>query len=102
MNLRDQIKLFNNAQIISGINGAGFSNMFFSNTNTIIFELYPEFYHDSTYRILAHCLNLKHYYLVGQNSQKDNVHPQKENVFINLKSVEISLSKIISENKLGL
>jgi len=102
MNLRDQIKLFNNAQIISGIHGSGFCNMYFSNSNTIIFELYTEFYHDSAFRIISHCLNLTHYFLVGENSQKDDVHPQKENVFIDLKSLEMSLSKIISENNLDL
>ena len=102
MKLNEQIKLFNSAQLISGVHGAGFTNMFFSNSNTIVFELFPEFYHDSGYKILAHSLGLKYYYLFGETIETENIHPQQEDVFIDLEKLEISLTRIFLENKLKL
>jgi glycosyltransferase involved in cell wall biosynthesis len=95
----DQIRLFNNAKFIAGLHGSGFTNMKFSNEGTIIFELYTKFYHDSSLRVQAHTLKMKYYYLIGDSVIDQNVHPQKEDTFINLESLEISLVKIFKENK---
>ena len=95
----DQIKLFNNAKIIAGLHGSGFTNMKFSNPGTIIFEFYTRFYHDSSLRVQAHALKMKYYYLIGDTVTDQNVHPQKENVSINLETLDKSLVKIFKENK---
>ena len=39
MHLRDQVKIFNNAEIIVGLHGAGFANLCFCKPGTKIIEL---------------------------------------------------------------
>ena len=89
---------FKNAKIIAGIHGSGFSNMKFSDSETLIFELYTEFYHDASLRVQAHALGMRYYYLIGTTLVENKIHPQKENVFINLSELKISLDNIFIEN----
>jgi len=84
MTVQEQLELFANASIVVGPHGAGFANMIFSPRNTIIFELFPEFYHDAGLRIPAKTLGLNYFYMVGKTRNIENVHPQKENIYINL------------------
>jgi capsular polysaccharide biosynthesis protein len=98
LSLLEQINLFKNAKIIAGLHGAGFTNMIFSEENTVIFELYSHYYHDAGMRLHAHTLKMKYYYLIGDKVKNHDVHPQKEDTLINLEILDYSLNKIFKEN----
>jgi hypothetical protein len=101
MLVKEQIKLFSNASIVLGAHGAGFSNMLFSSKNTLICELFSEYYHDSSFKILANALDLKYYYMICKTNNIRRIHPQKENMYIDLSQFELALEKLDSMSCLG-
>lgn len=92
MSVKDQIELFSNASVILGVHGSGFSNMYFCPKNTIVCECFPEYYHDPAFKILAHALGLRYHYIVGKTDNHGNIHPQQENVYLDLNKLEITLN----------
>lgn len=96
MNVIEQIALFKNAQIVIGIHGAGLANLLFCSQNVRVLELFPQFYHDLSYRILCKALNIKHECLIGKTGQT-NVPPYQENVWIDPEKIQIFLNKNINE-----
>jgi hypothetical protein len=73
--------------------------MIFSPRNTIIFELFSEFYHDAGLRILAKALGLNYFYMVGRTRNIENVHPQKENIYIDLNLFDEALNIIFLDKE---
>jgi capsular polysaccharide biosynthesis protein len=96
MLVKDQIELFLNASIVLGAHGAGFSNMLFCPQNILICELFSEHYHDSSFKILANVLGLKYYYMICKTNNIRRIHPQKENMYIDLPQLELALEKLDS------
>ncbi|WP_309735682.1 glycosyltransferase family 61 protein [Chamaesiphon sp. OTE_75_metabat_556] len=91
MAVLDQIELFSNASIVLGVHGAGFSNIYFCPQNAKVFELFTEYYHDSSFKVLTNALGLEYYYMIGKTNKIEDVHPQKENVYIDLAKLEMAL-----------
>ena len=56
----EQIYLFNNAKIIIGPHGAAFTNIIFSNPNTNIVEIIPDYHKSRKCEKISNILNLKH------------------------------------------
>jgi capsular polysaccharide biosynthesis protein len=98
MSVKEQIELFSNASIVLGIHGAGFSNIYFCPKNAIIFEFFPEHYHDSSFKVLTSALGLKYHYMIGKTHNIENIHPQQENVYIDLARLEMALDILDSES----
>jgi hypothetical protein len=96
MLVKDQIELFSNALIVLGPHGAGFSNILFCPQHTLICELFSEYYHDSSFKILANALDLKYHYVIGKTNNIRRIHPQKENIYIDLHRFELALNKLDS------
>ncbi len=94
MLVKDQIELFSNALIVLGPHGAGFSNILFCPQHTLICELFSEYYHDSSFKILANVLGLKYHYVIGKTNNIRRIHPQKENIYIDLHRFELALNKL--------
>jgi hypothetical protein len=82
------------------LHGAGFTNMIFSEENTLIFEIFTHYYHDAGMRLHSNTLNMKYYYLIGDKVANHNVHPQKEDTIININTLDKSLEKIFKEKNL--
>jgi capsular polysaccharide biosynthesis protein len=101
MLVKDQIELFSNASIVLGAHGSGFSNMLFCPQNTLICELFSEHYHDSTFKILANVLGLEYYYMICKTNNIRRIHPQKENMYINLSQLESALNQLDNLAYLG-
>lgn len=99
--VEENIELFSNASLIMGIHGAGLVNMIFSENNSVVFELFPEFYHDAGYIVQAKALNLKYYFMIGDSERNLLVNPQKENVRIDISKLRNALLKIFSDNNLS-
>ncbi len=96
MTVVEQIELFSTASIVLGLHGAGFSNIYFCPESTIICEIFSGYYHDSSYKILAHALNLKYTYLIGESKKNSEIHPQKEDVYVNPRKLEFALRQLES------
>jgi hypothetical protein len=96
MTVVDQIKLFSSASIVFGIHGAGLANLYFAGKQVKFFELYPEFYHDSSFRILAISLNLEYSFMIAESNTMNNVIPQKENVYVEVENLRIALTNFLN------
>jgi hypothetical protein len=82
LEIKDQLMLFAEAEIVVGIQGAGFANIIFSNKNTKVMEIFSQYFLDSFTRILATALGIHYTYIVGSSINMPTVHPQKENFVI--------------------
>ena len=96
MTLKEQAELFSNASVILGVHGAGFSNIYFCPKDAIVLECFPEYYHDPSYRILSHALGLRYNFMIGKIDSHEDIHPQRENVCIDLYRLEMALNTVDS------
>jgi hypothetical protein len=90
MSVIEQINLFSSAERIIGLHGAGFANLYFAPRNVKILEIYSEFYHHPSSRILAKNNNLNYSYIVGSTFNR-NIPPQKEDTFLDIELFKIAL-----------
>jgi hypothetical protein len=91
MSVIEQIKLFSSAAMIIGLHGAGFANLYFAQKNVKILEIYHEFYHEPSYRILATTNNLNYSFMIGLSNYKENITPLKQNVYLDIKQLKIAI-----------
>jgi capsular polysaccharide biosynthesis protein len=94
MTVLEQIKLFSTASIVIGTHGAGFSNIYFCDRGTIIFEFFSEYYQDSSFKVLANVLGLEYHYTIGTTHRTEGIHPQQENIYIDVSKLEIALELV--------
>ncbi|MBZ9779434.1 glycosyltransferase family 61 protein [Psychroflexus sp. CAK8W] len=74
----EQAYLFNNANYIAGLHGAGFTNLIFCEPNTKIIEL-QNLVNVTTYFMISHQLNLNYYYILPNEFDFDKIkHPYIE------------------------
>jgi|TARA_B110000114_G_C15071367_1_gene389766 capsular polysaccharide biosynthesis protein len=66
----EQIYLFNNAKIIIGAHGAGFSNIVFSNPGTKILEIIPKTHPRIIYKKISNTLNLSYSKIISEPVSK--------------------------------
>lgn len=66
MALLDQVRLFNNAEIVIAPHGAGLTNLIFCNTGTKAIELFSPHYVNGCYWTLCEQIGLDYYYLIGE------------------------------------
>ena len=82
MDLPSQAALFAAARMVVAPHGAGLANLVWSREGTTVLELYPEFYHDPSFRILASSCGLDYHYLICKSPGADDVPPPAEGIFI--------------------
>jgi capsular polysaccharide biosynthesis protein len=63
----EQIAIFNHAEYIIAPHGSGLTNLLFCNPDTTVIEFFAPRYVRSDYLIISQQLQLKHYYLLGEN-----------------------------------
>jgi hypothetical protein len=95
MSFIEQIELFSSAKMIIGLHGAGFVNLYFAPKNVKIFEIYHEFYHDSSYRLLAKNKNLNYSFIIGSCNANEKITPHKQDVYIDSNLFQIALKKFM-------
>lgn len=92
MTLREQAELFASARFVVAPHGAGLVNLIWSRSGTGILELYPEFYHDPGFRILASALNLDYHYAICKSPGAEFLAPVEENIYVDcLEKIEAFL-----------
>ncbi|MFD0767260.1 glycosyltransferase family 61 protein [Mucilaginibacter lutimaris] len=94
MSVAKQIEAFANAAHIVGVHGAGLANLYFANRNAKVLELFPEYYHDTSYRILSTAQGLDYSYLTGVSADT-GVDPIQENLYIDINRLKEALLKFI-------
>ncbi len=82
MNLREQIELFASARMVVAPHGAGLVNLVWSREGTCVLELYPEFYHDPGFRVLASACRLDYHYAICKSPGAEKVPPVDENILV--------------------
>lgn len=97
MSVEEQIKLFSTASIVLGAHGAGFSNIYFCPRSAIVCELFSEYYHDSSFKILSNALGLRYNYVIGRTTNLSSIIPKKENLCIDLQKLTQVLNILNSQ-----
>lgn len=82
LTVEEQIKIFRNAKFIVSIHGSGLANMIHCKSTVKILEIYSEYYHDSSFRILALSLGHKYEYFIGRTPNINNIPPNEEDVYV--------------------
>lgn len=98
MTVKQQIKLFRNANFIISLHGAGLINMSFCKSKAIIFELYTEYYLDSGFRLQAITLGHHYNYMIGKTTLTNNIPAQKENAYIDPLKFEEAINIILNKH----
>lgn len=80
MTFAEQMNLFASVRIVVAPHGAGLVNLVWSREGTTVLELYPEFYHDPSFRILASALNLDYHYAICKSPGADSAAPAEEDI----------------------
>ncbi len=65
---REQVNLFQNAEVVVGASGSGLANLVFCQAETKVIELFPTSTHDANFR-LCRTLNLDYYFLTDPESK---------------------------------
>ena len=87
MSFKNQIGLFNSANMIIGPHGAGLSNMIFSNPNTKVIEFQPENYSNKFFPRVSEINNLNYHKIVSK-SLKLNINKSLGDIIVELEDVE--------------
>ena len=81
LNFRDQINIFNNANVIIGPHGAGFANLVFCKKSTKVIELRPKNHPNKVFERISSINNLKHKLIKLKhikNNKKGDIFLKKE------------------------
>lgn len=87
----EQAGIFNNAKIIVGAHGAGFTNIAFCESNTRVIDIFSPFWVNPCYWTLASELNLDYRYLIGEGERPvDYFDPEgkSNNILVNINKLK--------------
>lgn len=100
MGFAEQMKLFASARIVVAPHGAGLVNLVWSREGTTVLELYPEFYHDPSFRLLASAMKLDYHYAICKSPGADSVTPAEEDIQVDcLNLIDRFLREKTAENR---
>lgn len=98
--VREQIEIYQNAQIIIGPHGASFSNIIWCKPGAHLFELFSATYTPDYFRYLAELMGL-HYsaYCYGPLGTDDWVKGLEDNIYVDIEELDQCLNKILFVQK---
>ena len=89
LSVEDQISLFHSAECVVAPHGAGLVNLVYSNSDTTVLEIFPQYYHDNSFYLLADNKKMPNYhYYIADTPNTQNTHPQNEDITVNIRIVE--------------
>jgi hypothetical protein len=86
LNFADQVALFNNASLIVGPHGAGFTNLMFCKKETTVIEIFEENYIHLCYYNLADVFDLNYNYVIAKTIVHDE-HNWKSDMFLDMTTI---------------
>jgi capsular polysaccharide biosynthesis protein len=86
INFKNQVGLFNHANIIIGAHGAGLSNMIFSKSETKVIEIKPEYHVNDFFPRLSKINNLNYNKIVSKDL-KLNIENKPGDIFVDLNDI---------------
>lgn len=92
--LREQVGIFSQAEIIVGIHGAGLTNLLWANNNAKVLEILPSNRRANHYTKLASELGLSHQQIVGGKLDQLGVYPEGGFHF-DAMDLDMALNKIL-------
>jgi len=97
MSIKDQAKLFNDAEIIIGPHGAGFTNLVFCQPWTKVIEMFHEKTVRGHYYALSNACDLDYSYILGDIRKDNKKISMDSDMYIPFKKLEktLQLAKII-------
>lgn len=99
MSTEEQVKLFNEAEIIVGAHGAGFSNLVFCQPGTKVLEFFPENYVRHSYYDICKRCGLEYDYLLCpcDGDATNAVDGQKINMTADVQGIRAKVDKMVSK-----
>ncbi|MFC5711769.1 glycosyltransferase family 61 protein [Thalassorhabdus alkalitolerans] len=97
LSVKEQARLFNNAKVIVGAHGGGFTNLVFCQPNTKVIELFSPTWVAPLYWILSNHLDLDYYFLIGEGERP----PDYVDVPGCFNDIEIKMKKLKKTLKLA-
>lgn len=97
MSFLEQVKIFANAKMIVSPHGSGLTNLVFCSPHTQVVEFFSPNYIRTDYWMISQQLDLRHYYIVGQNfscSSLRNLMYQNaltEDIFVSIDALKLVL-----------
>ena len=97
MSVAEQAKLFNEAEIVVGAHGAGFSNLVFCQPGTKVLEFFPEKYVRHAYYDICNQCGLEYDYVLCpcDGDPKNAVEGQKINLTADVQKIRVKVDRMI-------
>jgi capsular polysaccharide biosynthesis protein len=95
LSVREQIEAFANATEIVSLHGSGLANCIVCPSRASVLEIFPQYYHDSAFRVLLFATKLRYFYMIGETSDTSRP-PQQENVYVDPEKFEMALKTLLS------
>lgn len=100
LTVKEQILAFRNAKMVMGIHGAGLTNICNCHPGTVLLEIFPSNYIDSSFRILSEAMNFNYEYMVGEPGQSYG-HAKEQDVKIDFVTFENIIHKVLTKYSLA-
>lgn len=99
MSVAEQAKLFNEAEIVVGAHGAGFSNLVFCQPGTKVLEFFPENYVRHSYYDICNRCELEYDYLLCpcDGDPKNAVEGQKINITADVQKIRAKVDRMLNK-----
>jgi tetratricopeptide (TPR) repeat protein len=105
MSVLEQVAIFANAEVIVAPHGSGLTNLVFCTPNTQVVELFSPHYQRTDYWMISQHLELKHYYLIGENfeclSLRNLMYQNSltEDILVDITSLKLILNHILATSQ---
>lgn len=70
LSFKKQIELMSECILLIGCHGAGFTNVYFMNSGSSLFELFPESFYIGCFKKICDEKSIKHFYMNGTSSKR--------------------------------
>lgn len=87
LSILEQISYFAHAKIIIAPHGAGLVNLNYCKKGTVILELFPQFYHDASFKLLAFQNSLIYNYVICKTSFPTK-NPTEDNINVDINQLK--------------
>lgn len=95
--VKEQIKIFNSAECVAGVQGAGLSNMIFMPKNSLVINFLNEKHNDVCFFNLANAVGHRIIIQQCETVGETDLHPQHYNMQVDLKELKSYLEKFVNK-----